>query len=118
LSPDEVDYINTHGTGTQIGDAAEAQAIGMAFGKRAMIPATAIKSMTGHMLAASGAFEIASTLMSMKEGIIPPTINLDEKDPGCDINVIAEKTSADIRVAISNSFGFGGVNAVIVLGKI
>jgi 3-oxoacyl-[acyl-carrier-protein] synthase II len=118
LSPDEVDYINTHGTGTQIGDAAEAQAIGMAFGKKAMIPATAIKSMTGHMLAASGAFEIASTLMSMKEGIIPPTINLDEKDPGCDINVIAEKTSADIRVAISNSFGFGGVNAVIVLGKI
>jgi 3-oxoacyl-[acyl-carrier-protein] synthase II len=117
LSPDEVDYINTHGTGTQIGDVAEAQAIRMIFGNK-MIPATAIKSVTGHILAASGAFEIASTLMSIKEGIIPPTINLDEKDPECDINVITERTPADIRVAISNSFGFGGVNAVIVLRKI
>ena len=119
LSPNEVDYINTHGTGTQMGDVAEARAIRMAFGKKAsMIPATAIKSMTGHMLAASGAFELASTLMSIREGIIPPTINLDEKDSECDINVITEKTPADIRVAISNSFGFGGVNAVILLKKI
>jgi 3-oxoacyl-[acyl-carrier-protein] synthase II len=119
LGADEVDYINTHGTGTQIGDVAEAQAISMLFGnKTTLTPATAIKSMTGHMLAASGAFEIASTLMSMKEGIIPPTINLDEKEPGCDIHVITEKTPADIRVAISNSFGFGGLNAVIVLRKI
>jgi len=119
LSPNEVDYINTHGTGTQKGDIAEAQALRMVLGKKAsMIPATAIKSMTGHMLAASGAFEIASTLMSIREGIIPPTINLDEKDSECDINIITEKTPADIRVAISNSFGFGGVNAVIVLGKI
>ena len=119
LRMDDVDYINTHGTGTQIGDMAEAQAIKMVFGeKTTLIPATAIKSLTGHMLAASGAFEIASTLMSMREGIIPPTINLDAMDPECDINVITEKTPADIRVAISNSFGFGGVNAVIVLRKI
>ena len=119
LSTDDVDYINTHGTGTQIGDVSEAQAIKMVFGENtSLIPATAIKSLTGHMLAASGAFEIASTLMSMREGIIPPTINLDEKDSECDINVITEKREADIKVAISNSFGFGGVNAVIVLGKI
>ncbi|HUO75950.1 MAG TPA: beta-ketoacyl-[acyl-carrier-protein] synthase family protein, partial [Thermodesulfovibrionales bacterium] len=119
LRMDDVDYINTHGTGTQIGDMAEAQAIKMVFGeKTTLIPATAIKSLTGHMLAASGAFEIASTLMSMREGIIPPTINLDAKDPECDINVITEMTPADIRVAISNSFGFGGVTAVIVLRKI
>lgn len=119
LDPYEVDYINTHGTGTRIGDVAETQAIRMIFGNKApLIPVTAIKSMTGHMLAASGAFEIASTLMSMKEDIIPPTINLDEKDPECDINVITEKTPADIRIALSNSFGFGGINAVIVLRKV
>ena len=119
LSPDGVNYINTHGTGTRMGDMAEAQAIKMVFGeKTSLIPATATKSVTGHMLAASGAFEIASTLMSMKEGIIPPTMNLDERDPKCDINVITEKREADIKIAISNSFGFGGVNAVIVLGKI
>jgi len=119
LSPDAVNYINTHGTGTQIGDMAEAQAIKMVFGeKTSMIPATAIKSVTGHMLAASGALEIASTLMSVREGIVPPTINLDEKDPMCDINVITEERKADIKIAISNSFGFGGVNAVIVLRKI
>lgn len=119
ISPADVDYINTHGTGTEIGDFVEAKAIEMVFGKRASkIPATAIKSMTGHMLAASGAFEIASTLMTIKEGIIPPTINLDKKDPECDINIITKKKKADIKIAISNSFGFGGVNAVITLKKI
>ncbi|GAB4414203.1 MAG: beta-ketoacyl-ACP synthase II [Thermodesulfovibrionales bacterium] len=116
ITPDDVDYINTHGTATEIGDIAEAEAIKLLFGKgSAKIPVTAIKSMTGHMLAASGAFEIAATLMSMKEDIIPPTINIDEKDHLCDINIVTEKRNAAIRVAISNSFGFGGVNAVIVL---
>lgn len=119
LRSDEVDYINTHGTGTQIGDGSESQAIEMVFGKRASkIHATAIKSMTGHLLAASGAFEIASTLMTMREGIIPPTINLDDKDPACGINIVTEKKKADIGIAISNSFGFGGVNAVIALKKV
>lgn len=119
ISPAEVDYINTHGTGTEIGDIAEVKAIKMVLGKRAStIPATAIKSMTGHMLAASGAFEIASTLMTMKEDIIPPTINLDEKDPECDIDIITKKKKAEIKIAISNSFGFGGVNAVIVLRRL
>jgi 3-oxoacyl-[acyl-carrier-protein] synthase II len=119
ISPDEVDYINTHGTATPIGDLAEVQAMRMVFGKRTPgIPATAIKSMTGHMLAASGALEVACTCMTVREGIIPPTINLREKDPRCDINMVTEKSVADIRVAISNSFGFGGVNAVIVLRKI
>ncbi len=119
VTPDDVDYINTHGTGTTLGDQAEAQAIQKAFGKRASrIPASALKSMTGHMLAASGALEIAATLMSMKEGVIPPTINLHEKDPECDINVITTgKKKADIKTAISDSFGFGGVNAVVVLRK-
>ena len=119
VSTDNIDYINTHGTGTKLGDRAETQALHRVFGKRASeIPASALKSMTGHMLAASGALEIASTLMSMKEGIIPPTINLDEKDPECDINIITEKKKAGLEIAISNSFGFGGVNAVIVLKRI
>ncbi len=119
IRADDIDYINTHGTGTKLGDQAEAQAIIKVFGKKASkIPATALKSMTGHMLAASGALEIASTLMSMKEGVIPPTINLTEKDLECDINVITEKREANIEIALSNSFGFGGVNAVIALKKV
>jgi 3-oxoacyl-[acyl-carrier-protein] synthase II len=115
---DDVDYINAHGTSTPIGDAAEASAIREVFGQRALqIPISAAKSMTGHMLAASGSFEVACTAMSIKEGIIPPTINVIEKDNECDINVIIEKREADIKIAITNSFGFGGVNAVLVLKR-
>ncbi len=119
IKPGEADYINTHGTGTRLGDAVEAEAIRRVFGRRASkIPASALKSMTGHMLAASGAFEVACTLMSMEEGIIPPTINVDDKDPACDINIVTKRREADIRIALSNSFGFGGVNAVVVLKKV
>lgn len=119
LSPEDVRYVNAHGTGTKLGDRVEAQALQEVFGKKTMkIAATALKSMTGHMLAASGALEIASTLMTMKEGVIPPTINLTEKDAGCDLDIITEKKKADVKIAISNSFGFGGVNAVIVLRKV
>ncbi|MDI6800436.1 MAG: beta-ketoacyl-ACP synthase II [Thermodesulfovibrionales bacterium] len=113
ISPEDVDYINAHGTSTPIGDKTEAQAIISVFGKN--IPASSIKSMTGHMLAASGAFETACAAMSIKEGVIPPTINLTERDPDCDIHVVTEKKEADIKIAITNSFGFGGLNAVLVL---
>ncbi|HET6516205.1 MAG TPA: beta-ketoacyl-ACP synthase II [Thermodesulfovibrionales bacterium] len=119
ISPDAVDHINTHGTATQIGDIAEARALTMVFRERtSSVPATAVKSMTGHMLAASGAFETAITLMAMKEGLIPPSINLDEQDPACNISVVTEPMRADITVAITNSFGFGGVNAVLALRRI
>lgn len=111
----DVDYINAHGTSTLLGDRVEAQAIKSIFGEN--IPMSSIKSMTGHMLAASGAFETACTAMSLKEGIIPPTINLKDKDPECDINVIHEKTDMNIEIAITNSFGFGGVNAVLILKR-
>jgi 3-oxoacyl-[acyl-carrier-protein] synthase II len=118
ISPDDVDYINAHGTSTPIGDKTEASAIKEVFGQRTpQIPVTAIKSMTGHMLAASGAFEVACTAMSIKEDIIPPTINITEKDHECDINVITEKRKDDIKIAITNSFGYGGVNAVLVLKR-
>lgn len=118
LAPDEVDYINTHGTGTELGDIAESQALRMLFGKRAAtIPASAAKSLTGHMLAASGALETAMTAMTLREGVIPPTINMDEMDPLCDINIVTERRKADIEIALTNSFGFGGVNAVLVLRR-
>jgi 3-oxoacyl-[acyl-carrier-protein] synthase II len=116
ISAGDVDYINAHGTSTALGDRVEAQAIKSIFGQN--IPVSSIKSMTGHMLAASGSLETACTAMSIKEGIIPPTINVTEKDNECDINVITEKREADIKIAATNSFGFGGVNAVIVLKSI
>ena len=108
LLPEDVDYINAHGTSTPLGDKAETEAIKLAFGKRAYeIPISSVKSMTGHMLAASGAFETAVTLMSIYEGVIPSTINLNTKDPECDLNYVTETRKAEIKTAISNSFGFG-----------
>ena len=119
VGPDEIDYISAHGTSTQIGDYVESEAILAAFGEKAPhIPVSAIKSMTGHMLAASGAFEAACTAMSLLEGIVPPTINIREKDSRCGINLITERSHLPIRTALSSSFGFGGVNAVLVLRKL
>ena len=119
LLPEDVDYINAHGTSTPLGDKAETEAIKLALGKRAYeIPISSVKSMTGHMLAASGAFESAVTLMGIREGIIPATINLKTKDPECDLNYITETMKSDINTAISNSFGFGGVNAVLVFRRV
>jgi 3-oxoacyl-[acyl-carrier-protein] synthase II len=115
LRPEDIDFINAHGTSTTIGDKVETKAIKLSFGKKAHhIPVTSIKSLTGHMLAASGALEAAFTLMCMNEGIIPPTINLKERDPECDLDYVTQLRRAEIKFAISNSFGFGGVNAVLV----
>lgn len=119
LYPQDVDYINAHGTSTPLGDKTETKTIKIVFDKKAKeIPVSAVKSMTGHMLAASGALEAAFTLMSMKEGIIPPTINLKESDPECDLDYVTELRRVNIDVAISHSFGFGGVNAVLVFKKL
>jgi 3-oxoacyl-[acyl-carrier-protein] synthase II len=119
LYPQDVDYINAHGTSTPLGDKTETKTIKSVFDKKAKeIPVSAVKSMTGHMLAASGALEAAFTLMSMKEGIIPPTINLKESDPECDLDYVTELRRVNIDVAISHSFGFGGVNAVLVFKKL
>ena len=119
LLPEDVDYINAHGTSTPLGDKTETEAIKLALGKRAYeIPISSVKSMTGHMLAASGAFEAAVTLMSIYEGVIPSTINLNTKDPECDLNYVTETRKAEIKTAISNSFGFGGVNAVLVFRRV
>lgn len=119
LNTDDIDYINAHGTSTPIGDRVESEAILTVFGEKAPhIPVSAIKSMTGHMLAASGAFEAACTVMSLKEGVFPPTINIREKDSCCGINLITERRDVTIKTALSSSFGFGGVNAVLVFRKL
>ena len=118
LKPEDIDFINAHGTSTPLGDKTETEAIKLSFGRRAYhIPVTSIKSMTGHMLAASGALEAAFTLMSIDEGIIPPTINLKERDPECDLDYVTETKRVEIEFAISHSFGFGGVNAVLVFKR-
>ena len=119
LKPEDIDFINAHGTSTPLGDKTETKAIKLIFGERAYrIPVTSAKSLTGHMLAASGSLEAAFTLMSMKEEIIPPTINLKEKDSECDLDYVTHARKADIEFAVSNSFGFGGVNAVLVFRRL
>ncbi|TAL41273.1 MAG: beta-ketoacyl-[acyl-carrier-protein] synthase family protein, partial [Methylovulum sp.] len=119
LKPEDINFINAHGTSTPLGDKTETEAIKLLFGKRAChIPVTSIKSVTGHMLAASGTLEAAFTLMSMSEGIIPPTANLKERDPECDLDYVTQARKAEIKFAISNSFGFGGINAVLVFRRL
>ncbi|MBI5664480.1 MAG: beta-ketoacyl-ACP synthase II [Nitrospirae bacterium] len=115
---EEVDYINAHATSTLLGDAAEALAIKQVFGARVGdIHISSCKSMLGHMLGAAGAVEAAITALSIKRGIITPSINLEYPDPEFGLHFATSTISRDINIAISNSFGFGGVNAVLVLRK-
>lgn len=119
ISIDDVDYICAHAASTKLGDRVEATAIKQVFGKRTKkIPVSSVKSMTGHMLAASSAFETAVTAMSLKEGVITPTINLEQMDPECDLHHATRTMNENIETALSSSFGFGGVNAVLALKKI
>ncbi len=118
LKPEDIRLISAHGTSTPLGDKTETEAIKKSFGKHAFnVPVTSLKSSTGHMLAASGAIETAFTLLSMGEGIIPPTINLKERDPECDLDYVTEARRAEIGIALSQSFGFGGVNAVLIFKR-
>ncbi len=117
-SIEEVDYINAHATSTPLGDLAESIAIKKIFGKRINdIYVSSCKSMLGHMLGAAGAVEAAITAMSIDKGILIPTVNLENIDPACDLNHVTVTTEKEINTAITNSFGFGGVNAVLVLRK-
>ncbi len=119
ITINDVDYICAHAASTKLGDRVEAGAVKRVFGKKTKkIPVSSVKSMTGHMLAASSAFETAVTAMSLKECIITPTINLKQIDAECNLKHVNETVNADIKIAISNSFGFGGVNAVLVLKKV
>jgi 3-oxoacyl-[acyl-carrier-protein] synthase II len=120
VTRDEVDYINAHGTSTRINDSAETQAIKKMFGEQAYhIPVSAVKSMVGHSFGAAGALESAACLEGMRHGIIPPTINYEHRDPECDLDYVPnEARRADVRVALKNSFGFGGQNACLVFKRI
>jgi 3-oxoacyl-[acyl-carrier-protein] synthase II len=116
LTPNDVDYINAHATSTGLGDVSETHAIKGVFGDYARkVGISATKSMTGHLLGGAGAVEMAACALSIRDGIIPPTINLENQDPACDLDYTANKAKErPIRVAINNSFGFGGHNATLV----
>lgn len=120
VTPADIGYVNAHGTSTPAGDAAETRALKIALGddEAARIPISSTKSETGHLLGATGAVEVAVTALAMREGFLPPTINLTDPDPECDLDYIPNVgREADVKVAVSNSFGFGGHNAVLVLRR-
>ncbi len=119
VSPGDIDYINAHATSTVIGDKTEAMAIKKSFGDfAASIPVSSCKSMLGHMLGAAGAVETAITALSISKGMIVPAVNLDNPDPECRLNHVTSPMVRAMNVAISNSFGFGGANAVVVLSRL
>ncbi len=119
IRPEEVDYINAHGTSTPLNDLCETQAIKTVFGEHAHnIPASSTKSMTGHLLGGAGGIESVFCVKTIEDGILPPTINLENPDPGCDLDYVPNKArKQDVDVVLSNSFGFGGTNAVLVFKK-
>ncbi|MQY59911.1 MAG: beta-ketoacyl-ACP synthase II [Clostridia bacterium] len=116
---EKVDYINAHGTSTPLNDKIETRAIKNLFGKNAYrIPVSSTKSMTGHLLGATGGVEMIACLLALKKAIIPPTINYEESDPDCDLDYVPNQSrEVKLRVAMSNSMGFGGHNAVLLLKK-
>jgi 3-oxoacyl-[acyl-carrier-protein] synthase II len=115
-----VDYINAHGTSTPLGDVAETKAVKIVFGERAYdIPISSTKSMIGHMMGAAGAIEAATCVMTLRDGLIHPTINYDTPDPECDLDYVPNVArKADVNIALTNSFGLGGQNACLVLGRV
>jgi 3-oxoacyl-[acyl-carrier-protein] synthase II len=116
----EIDYVNAHGTSTPLGDASETRVIKLALGEENALktPISSTKGSTGHCLGAAGAVEAIFSVMAITDGVLPPTINYEFPDPECDLDYIPnEARPADVRVAMSNSFGFGGHNASIVLKK-
>ncbi|MCM3746041.1 beta-ketoacyl-ACP synthase II [Paenibacillus pasadenensis] len=119
LKPEDIDYINAHGTSTPVGDKSETTAIKNTFGDHAYkLAVSSTKSMTGHLLGAAGGVEAVILAMTLENGIIAPTINLVNQDPECDLDYVPnEPRKADVRVALSNSFGFGGHNATIIMKK-
>ena len=116
ISPEEVDYINAHATSTGLGDISETHAIKTVFGDYAKkVPISSTKSMTGHLLGGAGAVEMAACALAIRDSVIPPTINLDNPDPECDLDYTPMTArEKKVRVAVTNSFGFGGHNATLV----
>jgi len=119
IAPEAIDYINAHGTSTPVGDKSETTAIKKTFGDHAYkLAVSSTKSMTGHLLGAAGGIEAVILALTLKNGVIAPTINLENPDPECDLDYVPNAArKADVRTALSNSFGFGGHNATIVMRK-
>jgi 3-oxoacyl-[acyl-carrier-protein] synthase II len=120
INPQDVDYINAHGTSTPLGDRAESDAVKTVFGDHAhRLPVSSTKSMTGHMLGAAGGVEAIFSVLAMRDGVAPPTINLENPSEGCDLDYVANTArEMPINIALSNSFGFGGTNGTLVFKQI
>ncbi|SMP05534.1 3-oxoacyl-[acyl-carrier-protein] synthase II [Desulfurobacterium pacificum] len=120
LTPEDIDYINAHGTSTKFNDLFETMAIKSVFGDHAYkVKVSSIKSMIGHLLGAAGGVEVISSVLTLKTGIVPPTINYEEPDPECDLDYVPNKAiEMDVKYVLKNSFGFGGTNACLVLKKV
>jgi 3-oxoacyl-[acyl-carrier-protein] synthase II len=120
VNPEEVHHINAHATSTPLGDICETRAIHEAFGAHAPnIAVSATKSMTGHLLGAAGGVELAATILAMRDGVVPPTINVENQDPECNLDCVPNVArEMKVDVALSNSFGFGGHNSTLVVRKI
>jgi len=121
VNPEQVGYVNTHGTSTPAGDVAECQAINRVFGEHARkgLVVSATKSMTGHLLGAAGGCEAVITVLALHHGVVPPTINVEDQDPECQLDVVPNTArEKKLEVAISNSFGFGGTNSVLLFKKL
>ncbi|HKE33021.1 MAG TPA: beta-ketoacyl-ACP synthase II [Candidatus Angelobacter sp.] len=118
ISPSDIDYINAHGTSTPIGDVLETQGIKRAFGEQTKVPVSSTKSMTGHLLGGAGGLEAGITILALRDQILPPTINLEHPDPQCDLDYVPNTArKANINIALSNSFGFGGTNGSLIFRR-
>ena len=119
LSPDDIGYVNAHGTSTPMGDAVETVALKRVFGERAKrVPISSTKSMTGHLLGGAGGLEAGISVLALRDQVLPPTINQEKPDPACDLDYIPNKArKAEVQYAISNSFGFGGTNASLLFKR-
>ena len=117
---DQVDYVNAHGTGTTTNDRTETAALRKVFGAHAdRLAVSSSKAVLGHSLGAAGALELAATALAVKHQVVPPTANFEEADPECNLDVVPNVArEAPVRMAMSNSFAFGGLNAVLVIGRV
>jgi nodulation protein E len=120
LGPGDIQYVNAHGTGTNVNDVTETRALHLAFGEHAgKLAISSTKAMHGHTLGAAGALETAATILSMTSGFLPPTIQFNERDPECDLDYIPNCARiAEVDCALSSSFAFGGLNAVVAIRRI
>jgi 3-oxoacyl-[acyl-carrier-protein] synthase II len=118
LTPAEIDYVNAHGTSTPIGDVLETKAIKRTFGAETKIAVSSTKSMTGHLLGGAGGLEAGITILALRDQMLPPTINLEQPDVGCDLDYVPNHArKASLTVALSNSFGFGGTNGSLIFKR-